>query len=135
MARYDIIAERSKVVIDARSSVHPIHTETDGLTGFVEIECSPEGRVDVDAGSRAHLSFPVEKLRSGNPLEDRELRRRIDAKKFPTIDGELTGLRTAPDGGVLVAGTITFRGVTLDVEHPMEFDRVDEQTIRATGEA
>ena len=38
MALYTIIPERSRVWIDARSSVHPIHSTTDGLEGFVDLE-------------------------------------------------------------------------------------------------
>jgi len=35
------------VYIDARSSVHPIHSSTDGLEGFVELELDGDGAVDL----------------------------------------------------------------------------------------
>src|SRR5262249_6930077 len=126
----------SVVFIDARSSVHPINTRTDGLEGFVECALDPSGALDLTAPPAARLSLRVERLRSGNPLEDRELRRRIDAKRYPTIDGVLRDAQAPADAGrYLVAGDVTFRGVTLAYEHPMAFTRLDESTLQITGDA
>ena len=47
--RYRITPERSYVWIDARSNVHPIHSTTDGLEGFVDLTFSPDGSVDFRA--------------------------------------------------------------------------------------
>jgi polyisoprenoid-binding protein YceI len=128
VARYRIDPARSRVVIDARSSLHPIHTETTGLEGWLELDLQGGGRVNPTVPPRAHLELPVDQLRSGNPLEDREMRRRIDARRFPTISGELTSMReTDKDGRYLVRGEVTFKGVT----RPSE----DEVTISADGGA
>jgi hypothetical protein len=135
MSRFDIVPERSQVWIDARSSVHPIHSQTDGLEGFVELAIGEDGAVDVAAGAHARLSLPVEQLRSGNFLEERELKRRIDARRFPTIDGELSSLSRDGDGAYLVEGTITFRGESRVYEAPMTIEMVDGQTLRLAGEA
>ena len=85
MARYRIVPERSRVSIWARSSLHPIETSTDGLQGTLDLELLA-GRLDPQSQPHAKVSFPVDRLKSGNPLEDRELRRRIDSRHFPTID-------------------------------------------------
>ena len=91
--------------ISARSSLHPIDTRTDGLEGFVDIGVLGGGRLDLTGPTKGKVSLPVERMSSGNPLEDRELRRRIDARRYPTIDGELTGMReTGRDGRYLVRG-------------------------------
>jgi polyisoprenoid-binding protein YceI len=124
VARYQIDPTRSRVAIDARSSLHPIHSETDGLEGWIELDLDGGG-----PGLRmqgAHLELPVERLRSGNALEDRELKRRIDARRFPTINGDLTGME-AIDGSdrYRVRGDVTFRGVT----RPRE----DEMTVALDG--
>src|SRR4051812_44277235 len=84
MTRYRIDPARSRLVIDASSSVHPIHSESEGLEGWLEL--------DHPDGPRAHLEFPVDRLRSGTPLEDRKLNRRIDARRFPSITGDLTSM-------------------------------------------
>jgi hypothetical protein len=132
--RYRIVPERSQVIIDASSSVHPIHTRTNGLEGFVELTLTG-GRVDVGAMKRGWLSLPVDRLRSGNPLEDRELRRRIDARRFPTIDGELTHLESMDGDQYLVGGDLTFRGTTRAYEAPMTISALDDNTMRLTGQA
>jgi polyisoprenoid-binding protein YceI len=129
-----IIPERSRVWIDARSSVHPIHSTTDGLEGFVDLDA--DRNAVVGAHPTAQLSFPVDRLSSGNRLEDRELHQRIDARRYPTITGVLTGvLRVADDGRFLVRGDLTLRGVTRSVEGYITLTTVDERTIRLTGES
>jgi hypothetical protein len=68
VAHYRIDPSRSRVYIDGRSSLHPIHTETDGLQGWLEMDVR-DGRLDVAESPRGHVEFPVDKLRSGNVLE------------------------------------------------------------------
>ncbi len=108
--RYRVDPSRSRVWIDARSNVHPIHSTTDGLEGFVDLDIDDDA---IGLPMAGQLSLPVSRLRSGNPFEDRELRRRIEARRHPTIDGTL---RTAQPGDApgawLVSGELTFRGVT-----------------------
>ena len=135
MARYRIAPERSEVQIDAKSSLHPIHTSTRGLEGFLELEVLGGGRVNTHSPANAKLSFPVDELSSGNALEDRELKRRIDARRFPSIDGVLDELReTGRDGRYLARGDLTFRGVTNSYEDEITIEQVDERTLRLFGE-
>ena len=47
MARYRIDPKRSHVWIDARSNVHPIHTEADGLDGWLELDVR-DGKINLD---------------------------------------------------------------------------------------
>jgi polyisoprenoid-binding protein YceI len=134
MARYRIVPERSRVWIDARSSLHPIHSETEGLEGWLELTVEGGGRVDLTGLAAGHLDLPVDRLRSGNPIEDRELRRRIDARRFPKITGDMTAMTDADsDGRYLVGGELTFRGVTRSYEDQMAFEQLDGRTIRLSG--
>jgi polyisoprenoid-binding protein YceI len=133
-ALYTIIPERSRVWIDARSSVHPIHSTTDGLEGFVDLDTADDAIVGPHP--TAQLSFPVNRLSSGNRLEDRELQKRIDARRYPIISGALTGVVPGADGGsFLVRGDLTFRAVTRSVEDYMTLTVVDDHTIRLEGES
>jgi polyisoprenoid-binding protein YceI len=133
VARYRIDPDRSRVAIDATSSLHPIHTETNGLEGWVELDVDGGGLVACDGASAAHLELPVERLRSGNAMEDRELRRRIDARRFPTISGDLTTIQAiGQDGRYRVRGDITFKGVTRPSEDEMSV-AVDGDVIRLQG--
>jgi polyisoprenoid-binding protein YceI len=136
MARYRFVPERSRVWIDARSNVHPIHSETEGLEGWLEVELQRSGRVNLKVAPRGHLELPVARLRSGNPLEDRELRRRIDARRHPTISGELTRMKASSTAGrYLVSGDVTFKGVTNGYTDEMVLEVVDDSTLRLTGQS
>jgi polyisoprenoid-binding protein YceI len=136
VARYDIVPERSEVWINATSSLHPIHSRTAGLDGFLDLELNGRGRVNLSVAPKGQLSLPVERLSSGNPLEDRELRRRIDSRRFPTIDGRLTEMsETGADGRYVVRGDVTFRGVTNPYEDEMSVAQLDDNTLRLEGES
>ena len=133
MTRFAIVPERSVVWIEAKSSLHPIHTRTDGLEGFVELETGRDGRIDLAVKPKGQLSLRVDRLRSGNMFEERELRRRLDARRFPTIDGALSEMRPADgEGRYLVRGAITFRGVTHEHEDQMAVS-FDDDTLTMAG--
>ena len=135
MQRYRILPPRSRVWIDARSNVHPIHTEAVGLEGWIEFDVD-DGKVNVDQTPRGHLEYPVENLKSGNALEDRELRRRIDTRRYPTIAGDLKSMKLADEPSrYIVGGDLTFRGVTRTYEDEMDIEMVDGDTVRLTGQS
>lgn len=135
VARYRIVPERSRVWIEARSTLHPIRTETAGLEGWLDLEVDHGGRVDLDVEPGAHLELPVEQLSSGNPLEDRELRRRIDARRYPTIAGDLTLMEETEEvGRYRVAGDLTFKGVTRRYEDEMTLEARNGAMVILAGE-
>ena len=83
----------------------------------------------------AHLELPVEQLSSGNPLEDRELRRRIDARRYPTIAGDLTLMEETEEvGRYRVAGDLTFKGVTRRYEDEMTLEARNGAMVILAGE-
>ena len=134
MARYGIDPERSRVFIEGRSSVHPIHTSTDGLQGFVELEVDGDGLVDAAAGASGRLSLETARLSSGKRLEDRELHKRIDVRRYPTIDGVLDDLAAGEAvGRYTVGGEVSFRGVTRRHEDELTIAVVDDRTVRLEG--
>jgi polyisoprenoid-binding protein YceI len=92
VTRFRLRPERSRLSIEARSSLHPIHGEATALEGELEVEIR-DGRLDDGVPPKARVQLPVERLRSGNPLMDMQMRRRIDARKFPTITAELREVR------------------------------------------
>jgi polyisoprenoid-binding protein YceI len=135
VGRYRIDPARSRVSIDARSSLHPIHTQTDGLDGWLEIDVV-DGGIDVEADPRGHVEFPVSKLASGNPLEDRELQRRIDSRRFPTISGDLESMKATDESTrYLVAGALTFRGVKRRYTDEITLDASAVSTVKLSGQS
>jgi polyisoprenoid-binding protein YceI len=136
VTRYRIAPERSYVWIDARSNVHPIHSATDGLEGFVDVTFTSDGSVDVAAPVAGTLSLTVDHLSSGNRLEDRELQRRIDARRYPKIEGTLDKIAPSEEAqSYLVGGDIAFRGVSRHHEDVMRITSEDEQTISLAGKS
>jgi polyisoprenoid-binding protein YceI len=134
--RYRITPERSYVWIDARSNVHPIHSTTDGLEGFVDVTFSSDGSVDGTAPVAGTLSLTVDHLSSGNRMEDRELQRRIDARRYPKIEGTLDKIVPSEESeSYLVGGDIAFRGVSRHHEDVMSISSVDDRTIRLAGQS
>jgi polyisoprenoid-binding protein YceI len=134
VSRYRILPTRSRVWIDARSNVHPIHSEAEGLEGWLDLDIS-DGTLNVDQKLGGHLEFPVENLQSGNAFEDRELRRRIDSRRYPTIAGDLKAMKLGSEPArYTVNGDLTFRGVTRSYEDTMTLDVVDG-TVTLAGES
>jgi polyisoprenoid-binding protein YceI len=131
---YEIDGDASKVLISARSSLHPIESETRGLSGFFEAEVLGGGRVNPEVTPKAELELPVQEMTSGNPLYDREMRRRIDARRYPIITGALQSMKaTDKDGEYLVSGEISFKGVTRSYEDRMTLT-FDSGSLRLQGE-
>jgi polyisoprenoid-binding protein YceI len=134
MATFRIVPDRSRVWVDARTSVHPVHGEADGLQGSIEAEVDG-GRLDLSAPVRLHLELPVARLTSGNLLYDGEMQRRIQARRYPTITGEAREMREVDGGGrYQVLGDLTFHGVTRSVEGEVAVDLPDERTLVVEGE-
>jgi polyisoprenoid-binding protein YceI len=75
----------------------------------------------------------VKRLKSGNLLEDREMLRRINARRYPTIDGAVTAaVLTGDNGEQRVRGDVTFRGETRSCEDVVTVT-VDEDSVLVDG--
>lgn len=113
--RYELDPDRSQVWIDGSSSLHPIRATASGLHGWIELMLV-DGGVGATPKAEGEVRVEVDRLRSGNPIVDRETRRRIDASHHPEIIGTVTAsTRAAPDR-VALTGAIAFRGQTRPVD-------------------
>lgn len=134
MTRYLLMPERSTVRITARSSLHPIQSESPGLEGYVETE-TVDGSLDLSNSPTGHLEMAVARLSSGNALYDREMRRRVDARRHPLIEGELDSIEAGPgDGRYLVSGRVSFHGVSRSYTDEMRLSWPSEATMCLEGE-
>jgi polyisoprenoid-binding protein YceI len=133
VSRYRIVPTRSRVWIEARSNLHPIHTEAGGLDGWLDMQVD-DGRINVDQTLLGRLEFPVTNLKSGNGFEDRELQRRIDGRRYPTIVGDLKSMKQTNEPVTYgVGGDLTFRGVTRSYEDEMTIEVAKDETVTMSG--
>jgi polyisoprenoid-binding protein YceI len=79
------------------------------------------------------IEVPVRSLKSGNAIEDAELQRRIDARRYPIIVGEVRTATTLDEGRIRVEGDLTFHGVTRSVTGELHVAR-DGDNLRIEGE-
>jgi polyisoprenoid-binding protein YceI len=134
MSRFRIDPERSRVWLEASSSVHPIHGEAAGLEGTIDAVLDGDG-LDLSTPPEISLQLPVERLKSGNRLEDGEMMRRIDARRYPTIRGVVRDMkRMGDDGRYVVTGELSFHGVTQKLDGEVTVSHPDEKTLVIEGE-
>lgn len=133
MTSFEIVPDQSTVWIEAESSVHPVHGESTGLQGHIQATVA-DGQLDTANAPLFRITLPVEQLKSGNRLQDREMARRIDAKQYPTIEGTSTDVKHLEADRYLVRGNLTFHGVTREVEGEVQITHPDATTMVIEGE-
>jgi DNA-binding PadR family transcriptional regulator len=132
--RFDVINDRSAVVVEARSSIGPIAFGTTGVRGWIDVELL-DGLVAVDSSPTAWLEVSLEELSSGNALYDAELVSRADARRFPTAAVDLNQVSRMGDGNrYQLEGDVTFHGVTRRLGGAVTAALLDERTMIVTGE-
>jgi|HubBroStandDraft_1064217.scaffolds.fasta_scaffold132639_2 polyisoprenoid-binding protein YceI len=132
MPRFEFDPTVSLMSVDGRSTLHPIHAEAAGLTGWIEADIALDtGQAAVHAG---RFEIPLVGLSSGNVLYDAELRRRLDIRRYPEAAGVVSDWQpTSHPGAYRVKGDVTFRGVTRSVEDDMSLSKEDERTVILSG--
>jgi PadR family transcriptional regulator PadR len=131
---YVVDPDRSVVLIEVRSTVGPLSFGAVGLTGTVRAAVV-DGRLRTDLAPAGRLEIDVSALSSGNTLYDAELRRRIDARRFPRATIELR--RCAPSGPgarYRVEGELTFHGTARPAQGTVSVEVVPDGRLIITGE-
>jgi len=107
------------------------------MHGWFVATVRPDGSLDLDAPVAGRLELASERLTAGNVLYDRELRRRIDSRRFPTIVGEITRVEEGNEKGdrscYLVTGDVSFHGKTRTFSHEMRIEARGGEVV-LTGE-
>jgi hypothetical protein len=133
IARYAVSEPGSKLDFEAKSSLHPVHGSAANVSGYVDAEFSGDA-LTTEPPPKMHVELPVEQLRSGNALQDREMWKLIDSRRFPTIAADLRSLESAgADGHYKASGDITFAGRQRRYEGNLTVAR-DGETLRVEGE-
>ncbi len=90
MTRYHVVPAESPVTITAHSTGHDSHATATGLTGTLEVQLDDADKPVLSAPYSAHLTLPVESIRSHSHIQDREMKRRLDTHRHPNIQVDVS---------------------------------------------
>ena len=134
LRQFQLMPDRSVVLIDVRSTVGPISFGADRLTGSIAADIT-DGAIRPGSQPAAHVEIAVDGLRSGNRVYDAELLRRIDARRFPAATLDLRQcLAVGSTGRYRVAGELTFHGVTRPTDGTVDIAVAADGRLVVTGE-
>jgi len=132
--RYDVAAADSSLIIEARSTLHAVRAAATGLTGYVVAGWNPDGSLAAAPAPIVHVEFPLDQVRSGNSMQDREMRRLVDAGRFPKASGDLRSVDlVSPPGRYRASGEITLVGRTRTYSGEFTMSN-DEEMVTVEGE-
>jgi hypothetical protein len=110
--RFEVSSADSSLTFFATSTLFPVYGKAMEICGFVEAAWNENGTLATDPLPRMHVELKVESLKTGNELQDREMWKLIDSKRFPKIVAELRELSPgALPGRYNAAGQITLAGL------------------------
>jgi polyisoprenoid-binding protein YceI len=131
MARFRLVPEQSELWAEASSALHRVRVHTTGLTGVLEAQL--EGNPPV-LSAPTQVELATVRLRSGNPMVDGELQKRIDPRAHPTIRAEMVAAVVSPAAGtVRITGTLSFHGVTRRLEVEVMITRPEPDLLVLEG--
>ena len=96
--RFDVIGD-SSLTFFATSTVLAAFGKTTQLSGYIDAAWNPDGTLAAEPVPRAHIEFMVETLRTGYDLQDQEMWRLIDSKRFPKVFADLREFRPGVRSG------------------------------------
>jgi polyisoprenoid-binding protein YceI len=102
-------AAASTLDFDAKSSLHPVHGTAAQLSGYLDAFVE-DGSLALDPPPKMHVEFPVERLASGNSLQDKEMWKLLDSKRNPIVRADLRDLTASGANNYGASGDITLCG-------------------------
>ena len=124
LERFEVVDAASLLTFSAMSSVHQVHGKATDLSGFVESAWSAADALVLEPAPRMHIGCTVDSFRTGNEMQDREMAKLIESKRFPKIAGDLRDLRPGSAHGRFIAtGEITLAGLARRYEGELRIHR------------
>jgi polyisoprenoid-binding protein YceI len=131
---FNVLSGQSAVLVKARSNVGPISFATTEITGMFST-INQNRAFDIDFEFKSQLQIQVDTLVSGNRLYDAEIRRRIDARRYPIASIELrSATRIGDTGRYELTGEIEFHDVTRSIAGTVSAAFRDPSTMVIRGE-
>jgi polyisoprenoid-binding protein YceI len=110
-SRYAVDTGASQLSFEASSTLHPVRGQSTAVRGTVSAAWNDHGTLASDPAPTMRVELNVESLSSGNALQDREMWKLIDSKRFPIIAAELRDIAPGtPSGTYAASGDITLAG-------------------------
>lgn len=133
MTSYRLDPGRCELTARTRSSLHPLQAEAHTLTGAIDATIL-DGALDLDQPATAQIELPVASLRADNPLVNREIQNRLDARQFPTATVTVIKVRGGRNGGYVLHGELTLRRVTRPITARAALVSGNRDTLDVTGD-
>jgi polyisoprenoid-binding protein YceI len=135
MAKFQPVRNRSELALEGESSIHPLHTSTQEIEGYFEAVLGDDGQLDLSVAPTGRLEVYIEGLKSGNGLIDREMQRRLNTRRFPSVIAEVVEVKAGDGKGrYRASGDLTFHGVTRRLEDDLTISLLDDHTLEIKGE-
>lgn len=132
--RFRLVADRSVVLIEVRSTVGPISFGAVGVTGSIAAELEGD-TIRPGTQPAARIEVAVDGLSSGNVLYDAELARRIDARRYPVATLDLQEcVAIGSESRYRLGGQLTFHGVTRSAYGTVHVSAAGADRLVVTGE-
>jgi polyisoprenoid-binding protein YceI len=133
VAQFRVNTSRSTVRVGLRVNLHPSHIDANALSGVIDCEVDDQGKPRLDQPYSAELSLPVDAIKSGNGIQDREMRRRFDSGRYPTITARVTkGEPLEGEGHYRAIAQLTLHGQTREITGEVQL-HLDGTTMTIDG--
>jgi polyisoprenoid-binding protein YceI len=107
--KFNVASSSSSLSFDGKSTLHAVHGTASQLTGSITATLE-DGNLTLDPQPAMHVEFPVERLSSGNSLQDKETWKLLDSKRNPTIAADLRNLVASAGNAYSATGDIAMSG-------------------------
>lgn len=132
--RFEVAGVDSSLAFFATSSLFPVYGKAAEMSGFIDAAWTATGALASDPAPRMHIELRVESLRTGNELQDREMWKLIDSKRFPKIHADLRELSPGPlPGRYAASGQITLAGLARRYDGELMISRAGDR-VRIGGD-
>lgn len=111
VTRYAVSPAESALTVDARSTLHAVRATVSDVTGYIAAAWNADGSLTLVPPPVMHVEFPIDHVHSGNALQDREMRKLVDANRFPKVAADLRSAELlSPPNRYKASGAVTLVG-------------------------
>ena len=132
--RFTVVGAESSFTFFAPSTMFPVYGRAADVSGYADVSWGSDGMLRADPVPTMHVEVRVESIKTGSELQDREMWKLIDSKRFPRISADLRELQPgSTPGRYAAAGQITLAGLARRYEGEL-VPRLDGKRLNVTGE-